>query len=70
MADLDTTSKRRSSVQLMGPGTSAQLLADGTIGQGDRQHIALMYSGILAAAAAGTAIRDVIGGSGIIPYAR
>lgn len=59
MADLDTTSKRRSGVQLMLPpfGTPPEpTLALGDINQGDRQHIALMYSGVLASAG-GVAIR-------------
>ena len=51
MANLDTTSKRRSSVQYGLPPVLAALLADGAIAQGDRQHIALMYSGILATGA-------------------
>ncbi len=59
MADLDTTSKRRSSVQLMRPSLAAQLLADATIGQGDRQHIGLMYSGILAAGAVAPTIQHL-----------
>ena len=52
MADLDTTSKRRSSVQILMPFTMAPPLPDGTLDQGDRQHIALSYSGILAASSA------------------
>jgi len=49
MADLDTTSKRRSSVAiLIGFSLLAPPLPDGTIDQGDRQHIAFSYSGILA----------------------
>lgn len=49
MANLDTTSKRRSSVQILSPYILAPLLPDSTIGQGDRQHIAWSYSGILSA---------------------
>lgn len=52
MADLDTTSKRRSSLQLMQPAFATPPSPDSTISQGDRQHIALMYSGILATGAA------------------
>lgn len=52
MADLDTVSKRASSVQLRKPWAISPPLPDGTIDQGDRQHIALTYSGILAGAAA------------------
>ena len=47
MADLDSTSKRASSVALFGL-VAAPVLPDGTIGQGDRQHIAFSYSGIMA----------------------
>ena len=52
MANLDTTSKRRSSVGLMLVAIVAPPLPDGAIGQGDRQHIAVSYSGIAAAAPA------------------
>ena len=51
MADLDTTSKRRSSVQVISPWLLAPVLPDGTVGQGDRQHVAWTYAGILAAGA-------------------
>lgn len=51
MADLDTASKRISSVGLMG-SILALPLPDATLGQGDRQHIAWSYSGILAGASA------------------
>ena len=52
MADLDTRSKRASSVQLVSPSRLALVLPDATLDQGDRQHSAWAYSGILAAAAA------------------
>ena len=52
MADLDTRSKRASSVQIMAPWMLAPVLPDGSIAQGDRQHTAWSYSGILATAAA------------------
>lgn len=52
MANLDTRSKRASSVQILTPWVQAPPLPDGTLGQGDRQHIAWTYSGILAAGAA------------------
>lgn len=51
MANLDTRSKRASSVQILVPALTAPVLPDGTLSQGDRQHIAWSYSGILAAAA-------------------
>jgi len=50
MADLDTRSKRASSVQVLAPATLSLVLPDGTIGLGDRQHIAWSYSGIAAGA--------------------
>ena len=53
MADLDNTSKRRSSVQILEPYNAAPpepTLVFGDINQADRQHIAWSYSGILAAA--------------------
>jgi hypothetical protein len=56
MADLDTRSKRASSVQVLGPATLTPVLPDGTIGQGDRQHIAWTYSGIAAAAPGGVTL--------------
>lgn len=65
MADLDTTSKRRSSVMHSQPWVAAYLLADGTIAQGDRQHIALSYSGILAAAAGGGRILNIVSYGGL-----
>ena len=51
MANLDNTSKRRSSVRILMPFDMSPPAPDGTLGQGDRQHIALSYSGILAAGA-------------------
>jgi len=48
MADLDTRSKRASSVQIRGPSMLAPPLPDGALDQSDRQHIAWTYSGILA----------------------
>lgn len=55
MANLDTRSKRASSVNLLLTFIAAPVLPDGTLGQGDRQHIASLYSGILAAAASALA---------------
>ncbi len=51
MANLDSRSKRASSVQMLVPAILTPVLPDGTINQGDRQHTAHMYSGILAGAA-------------------
>lgn len=48
MADLDTRSKRASSVRLLRWAILALPLPDSTISQGDRQHIVADYSGILA----------------------
>ena len=56
MADLDTRSKRASSVQILQPGTLSPVLPDGTIGQGDRQHAAWSYSAINAAPPGGVTL--------------
>lgn len=48
MANLDTRSKRASSVQIIASYILSVVLPDGTISQGDRQHIPWTYSGILA----------------------
>lgn len=48
MANLDNTSKRRSSVQILAPWQLAPPAPDGTIAQADRQHIPWTYSGISA----------------------
>ena len=50
MANLDTRSKRASSVNILKPFMADLVLPDATISQGDRQHIVFAYSGILAAA--------------------
>lgn len=50
MADMDTRSKRASSVGILLPFVLAPVLPDGSISQVDRQHIAWSYSGILATA--------------------
>lgn len=55
MANLDTRSKRASSVGLLLPFLAVPPLPDGTLGAGDRQHIAFSYSGILAGATAALA---------------
>lgn len=48
MSDLDSTSKRRSSVQAALTFVAAPPLPDGTLDAGDRQHMAYTYSGVLA----------------------
>lgn len=53
MADLDTRAKRSSGLHVLKPALTAPVTPDGAIAQGDRQHIGLMYSGILAAAPGG-----------------
>jgi len=52
MANLDSRSKRASSVSILVPFVLAPPLPDGTISQADRQHIAWCFSGIMAAGAA------------------
>jgi len=49
MANLDSRSKRASSVNILLPVVLAPVLPDGAISQADRQHIAWSYSGIAAA---------------------
>ena len=44
---VDTRSKRASATQVLTPWFLAPVLPDGTLDQGDRQHIAWCYSGIL-----------------------
>jgi hypothetical protein len=58
---MNTRSKRASSVGLLLSFVLAPPLADGTLDQGDRQHTAVSYSGILATASASVdATADVI----------
>ncbi len=49
---LDTREKRDSAVALTLPWRNRYPLPDGLIDQGDRQHISLIYAGILAGAPA------------------
>lgn len=56
MANLDTQSKRMSGVNVSLPFARPLSAPDGTVDQGDRQHVAFMYSGI----AAGTAVAVTI----------
>ena len=71
MADLDTRSKRASGVSALRPYMIAPVLPDGTIDQIDRQHVAWMYGGIAAGAAALTVlplkslVLDIGGGLGM-----
>lgn len=48
MADLNSRSKRASSVNLLKSWGLSLVLPDATLDQGDRQHIAWAYSGIAA----------------------
>ena len=57
MANLDTPSKRASSVQILVPSMVAPPLPDGALDQGDRQHIAWSYSGIAAGAEVAVTLR-------------
>ena len=50
MANLDTRSKRASSVGIMLFSIAAPVLPDGAFSQGDREHIAVSYSGLAATA--------------------
>ena len=54
MANLDTRSKRASSVNFLKPYTASLVLPDGAINQGDRQQSAWAYSGIAAAGVGGS----------------
>lgn len=45
---IDTRNKRASAIGIGLPWRAAYPLADGTIDQADRQHVALLYAGILA----------------------
>ena len=56
---IDTRSKRASSAGVMLPFLLTPPTPDGTVDQGDRQHGAWMYSGILAAALAAGLDLDV-----------
>lgn len=49
---MDTASKRSSALRAGRSWVLAFPVPDGTISQGDRQHVALAYSGILAESAA------------------
>jgi hypothetical protein len=61
VANLDTRSKRASSVGvLVGFFVLAPVLPDAAITQGDRQHIAVSYSGILATGSAPPAERGYV----------
>ena len=52
---IDSRSKRASAAGILLPWLLVPVLPDGTLDQGDRQHIAWSYSGIAAAGPAQTA---------------
>ena len=62
MANLDTRSKRASSVQILLPFLLAPILPDGALDQADRQHMAHSYSGILASGGAAPATLRLVRG--------
>lgn len=69
MPDLDSRSKRASSMRLLLPFVLALPLADGAIAQADRQHTVCDYSGILAGASqVQAAAPDVIVCLGVDDY--
>lgn len=47
---MDTANKRMSAINVGSPWRGLLPIPDGVISQGDRQHAALMYAGILATA--------------------
>ena len=47
---MDTANKRMSAINVASPWRGLLPIPDGAIAQGDRQHVALMYAGILAGA--------------------
>lgn len=49
---IDTRSRRASALRAFRPWVLALPLADGAVGQADREHTAFGYAGILSAAAA------------------
>lgn len=49
---LDTANKRLSAIHLGSPWRGLLPIPDGTLNQGDRQHVMFFYSGILAEAPA------------------
>lgn len=63
---IDTVSKRRSILGLCSPTVRPLPIPDGTFSQGDRQHLALMYSGINLAEASGS-VNSLIGLAGMRP---
>ena len=58
VGNLDTRSKRASSVGFLKSWAGALVLPDGALDQGDRQQISWTYSGVLAAG---------VGGGPVIP---
>lgn len=55
---VDTANKRSSAINVSSPWRSRLPFPDGTIDQGDRQHVAYMYSGI----AAGVLVQNIVPG--------
>lgn len=47
---IDTATKRASAINVGMPALRLLPIPDGTVGQADRQHVALLYGGILAGA--------------------
>lgn len=61
MANLDTRAKRSSGISVGQPWRVKLPAPDATIAQGDRQAVSFMYSGILAASAAGVTTHIFMG---------
>ena len=64
MPDLDSVSKRSSGINVGSPWRSSLPIPDGSLDQGDRQHVAHMYSGIAASGGVTTVIsvmQNVVG---------
>lgn len=67
---VDTAAKRQSAFYFLRAFSPRTQFPDGVIDQGDRQTALISYSGVLAAAPSGLVLKDIIGGTGIIPFAR
>jgi len=62
--NLDSRDKRSSGIHVRLPWRGMHPLADGSLNQGDRQHVGTMYRGILAAAPSAPPAAPVTGGWG------